>query len=80
MWACSNGHKDVVKEILEYSDKIGLNPKNDDIWTALMFACHKGYKDIIQLLLNHADQRIDLNARTNRECNKKFLFGHQFNF
>ena len=51
MDACYNGHKDVVKLLLEHPDKIELNARNFGM-TALKFASGLLSKDIYQLLLD----------------------------
>ena len=66
MWACRNGHKDIVQLLLDHhSDpNIDLNAKDNFGCTAFMNACKNGYKDVVKLLLDHS-KRIDLNARNN---------------
>ena len=64
MWACYNGHKDVVKLFLEHSDRIELNIKDGYGKTPFMWACFYGHKDVVQLFLEHSEI-IDLNAREN---------------
>ena len=62
VWACHNGHKDVVKLLMEHSNRhIDLNARTNQGMTALMWACHNGHKDVVKLLLDNSD--IDLNAR-----------------
>ena len=64
MRACANGHKDIVKLIMDNSDRnIDLNARNNRGTTAFMCACLQGHKDVVRLLLNNSD--IELNARTN---------------
>ena len=57
--ACYNGHKDVVKLLLDNSERIELNARVNDGWTAAMLACNNGHKDVVQLLLDQS-KRIDL--------------------
>ena len=64
MFACCNGHKDVVQLFLDHSDRIDLNARSKSGKTAFMWACVFGHKDVVQLLLDHSD-RIDMNARAN---------------
>ena len=63
MWACYNGHKDVVKLLLDHSEGIDLNAR--DRWgkTAFMIACQRGRKDVVKLLLDHSE-RIEFNAKS----------------
>ena len=62
MFACCFGRKDVVKLLLDRSDKIDLNAVDVLGYTALMAACfHGGQKDVVRLLLAHSD-KIDFNA------------------
>ena len=62
--ACIAGHKDIVELLLNHSDKIDLNAKDNDEWTPWMFACQFGHKDVVQLLLDHSD-KIDTSNRPN---------------
>ena len=64
MFACGNGHKDVVKLLLDHSERIELNARDNEGQTVFMFACGNGHKDIVIMLLAHSD-RIDLNATDN---------------
>ena len=53
MLTCKNGHKDVVKLLLDYLDKvIELNTGDNNgwtrTWTRFMTACKNGHKDVIQ--------------------------------
>ena len=57
MWACFNGHKDVVKLLLD--SNIELNARSDYGDTALMWACQNGHKDVVQLLLDYSDSNMD---------------------
>ena len=64
MWACLNGHKDVVQLLLDNSEKnIDLNARRASGCTALMYACIYGRKDVVKLILDNSDRNIDLNAR-----------------
>ena len=62
MWACQNGHKDVVQLLLENSERIELNAISNHGWTAVMHACSNGYTDVVKLLLDHSE--IELNERS----------------
>ena len=53
---------DVVKFLLEHSEGIELNARNNDGATAFMDACMEGHKDVVQLLLEHPEG-IELNAK-----------------
>ena len=53
MLACFFGHKNVVKLLLDNSDKIDLNARDNDGVTAYMKACTKGHKDVVKLLLKY---------------------------
>ena len=65
MLACRRGHKEVVKLLLDHSNRIELNVRcNDEGYTRCILACIKGRKNVVQLLLNHS-KRIDLNASSN---------------
>ena len=69
MFACYEGHTDVVKLLMDHSvDKhIDLNAKTYGLGTtAFMLACKKGQKDVVELLLDYSkDKNIDLYAKTN---------------
>ena len=55
MWACWNGHKDVVKLLLDQYKRIELNARDNDGGTAFMLACYKGHKDVVHLLLDFSE-------------------------
>ena len=58
-FACENGHKDVVRLLLEKSERnIDFNASNNGGLTALMFACIHGHKDVVQLLLDNPERNI----------------------
>ena len=65
--ACKNGETKVVQLLLERcnSEESGLNTRDVDGWTPLMFACYNGHKDVVKLLLENSKRNIDLNARSN---------------
>ena len=54
MWACANGHIDVVKLLLDHFERIEPNARSKNGWTAFMWACKCGHKDVVQLLLEHS--------------------------
>ena len=62
--ACNNGHKDVVKLLLDHSDSIELDARNYR-GNAFVLACNNGHKDVVKLFLDHSGPEIDLNARDN---------------
>ena len=76
MCACFNEHKDVVRLLLDHSERIEPNARSNGGWTALMMACKKGHKDIDQLFLDNSE-RIELNARSNGGWTA-FTFARQF--
>ena len=51
MWACCYGHKDVVKLLFVYSEKIELNARNDNGRTTFIVACNYGNTDVVQVML-----------------------------
>ena len=53
MLACMNGHKDVVKLLLDQSERIELNARDHFETTAFMWACQYGNKNVVKLLLDH---------------------------
>ena len=56
MIACENGHKDVVKLLLDNSERhIDLNASNNGGWTAFMIACENRHKDVAQLFLDSSE-------------------------
>ena len=58
MLACYNGHRDVIKILIDHSqENIDFNARNDIRWTAFMYACNKGHKDVVKLLLNDAKMK-----------------------
>ena len=66
MWACQHGHKNVVKLLLDNSERIELNAKNIFGRTAFMLTCSNGHMDVVKMLLDHSN-KIELNARDNIE-------------
>ena len=64
MWACYNGHKDVVQLVLDHSERIELNARSKNENTAFTCACLNGHKDVVKLLLDNSE-RIELNAINN---------------
>ena len=61
MNACSWGRKDVIKLLLDQSDRnINLNVKDNKGWTAFQMACVGGKKDVVKLLLKHS-KVVDIN-------------------
>ena len=57
MWACTNGHKDVVQLLLSYSDRnFELNGRIRGL-TAFNWACYKGHYDVIQLLKQNSEAK-----------------------
>ena len=75
MWACCNGHKDVVQLLLGHSERIDLNARSNNGATAFMRACCNGHTDVVKLLLDHSG-RIDLNARSNNG-NTAFIMAYK---
>ena len=53
--ACDNGHKDVVKLILDHPrcQNIRINAKDQQGNTALMLANSRGHNDVVKLLQDH---------------------------
>ena len=60
MIACEREHKDVVQLLLDHSERIELNGRANDGWTAFMIACHYGNKDVVKLLLDYSEV-VDIN-------------------
>ena len=61
MLACKKGNTDIVKLLLDRSDRnIELNTRDRFGSTAFMRACKKGNTDIVKLLLDHSEV-IDIN-------------------
>ena len=66
MFACENGHKYVVKLLLDYSgtQEIDFNQQSSVERTAFMLACKRGHLEVIRLLLYHSESKsIDLKKR-----------------
>ena len=55
MWAGINGHKDVVKLLLDNSERIDLNARNNFGTTAFMQAWYNGHKDVVKLILKYSE-------------------------
>ena len=48
MKACQEGHKDIVKLLLDHSDpRVELNAGDNGGYTAFMWACYYGHKEVI---------------------------------
>ena len=63
--ACSErGNEDVIKLLLDHSERINLNATDNYGLTAFILACLKGHKNVVQLLLDHYE-RIEVNAADN---------------
>jgi len=52
MWACQEGHQEVVRELCERGANVNA-ACNTDGYTALMEASRKGHLSVVQALLNH---------------------------
>ena len=63
MYACSNGHTEIVRLLLKES-RIDINKENSDGETGFMLACENGHPEIVSLLLG--DSRIDVHKTA--EC------------
>ena len=70
-WACNKGHKDVVKLLLDSSERIELNARTNNGNTAFMTSCKNGHKNVVQLLLDYSE-RIELN-KSNIKGNTAFM-------
>ena len=64
MLACHKGHNDVVKLLLDHSERLELNATTKSGETALLWFCKRGYTDVVKLFLDHSE-RIELNAPDN---------------
>ena len=67
MWACEEGHENVVKLLLNHPNckNIDFNVENGFGFTAFLFACHWGRIEIVKLLLDHPKStEINFNAKT----------------
>ena len=53
MTACDDGHKDVVQLLLNHCERIELNARDNNGYTAFMRACKLGRKDVVKLLLKY---------------------------
>ena len=63
MWACENGHQDVVQLLLNHQDlNIDLKEKDNFGVTGFMKACKSGFKDVVKMLLNHLDHIEQINS------------------
>ena len=58
--ACQRGHKDVVQLLLDHSERIELNARDNSGWTAFLKACYFGHKDVVKLLLKYSEF-VDIN-------------------
>jgi len=60
-WACSKGHLELVKWLLDQSKT--PNAKDDSDWTPLIISASAGHTDIVKVLLEHG---ADVHAVTNQ--------------
>ena len=58
MLASQNGHLEMVKYLIQSG--VGVNARNKDHRTALMFACQNGQLKIVKYLVEHG---ADVNAK-----------------
>ena len=65
MIACQKGENNIVKLLLDNSERIELNVAGNYGSTAFMIACQDGHKDVVQLFLDYSHRNIDLNVRDN---------------
>ena len=64
MLACYYGHKNVVKLLLDHSERIELNARDDFGKTAFMWSCENGRKDVVKLFVQHSKTKgIDISTR-----------------
>ena len=59
--ACQQGHKDIVKMLLD--KQADINIQSVEGYAPLRMACHQGHKDIVKMLL---DKQADVNIQTVR--------------
>lgn len=67
--ACSKGHLDIVKEILE-TNKLNIDNKSPEGWTGLIISCFNQQYEIAQFLI---ENRADVNA-TNAKGTSVFMY------
>ena len=60
MFAASNGHAEVAKELLR-APFVSTNLQDKDGWTALIFACDRNHIAVVELLIEH---NCDVNVQT----------------
>ena len=51
IWACRNGHKEIVELLIKTNGFTSLNEKNNDGDTPFHWACCNGHKEIVELLI-----------------------------
>ena len=60
MMACAEGHENIVKLLLDHSDKrIDVNARNDYGYTAFMYACAWEQIDVDEMLLKYSEIDFD---------------------
>ena len=72
MLACQRARKIIVKLILEHSERIELNAKDNNGNTAVMIASQRGRQDIVQLV----KAKLLLHLEASKEL-KRFIEIHQ---
>ena len=65
MFACKNGHIDVVQFLPDFSDQnIDLNARSNNGKTAFIWASFNGHEDVVKLLLEYS-KVFDINIPKN---------------
>ena len=73
MEACLNGHKDVVQLLLDHSERVELNARDNIGNTAFIFACYGAKKNVIQLLVDNSE-RIEVNETVLKRTQRVYKF------
>jgi hypothetical protein len=74
LWAAEQGHKAVVKLLLE-TGKVDIDVKDSSGWTPLLWAAEQGHEAVVKLLLEIG--KVDVNSKDSRYGQTPLLWAAQ---
>ena len=67
IWACQNGHKDIV-ELLVTKYNCDVNHVDNDGRNGFIYACYNGRKDIVELLVTKSNCDVRVMNKSNKSA------------